>query len=282
MAQKVKSISKAGYTRSSSGCANCRRRRKKCDEKLPSCGDCERLRLICIPQLSENQRHPQSDSPLNVPHLPELPDVNSSPQAHFDLSDRPRSFDSWALGVTDSVRRESVSSGQESAISEWIALIGYDDSGGRARAANLANSTALVDLPVPSAADAEDRARYLPSTALNNLAGISAHALKDWSFGERHLLNHFSQSIARQLVVVEDEDNPFILVLVPMAVENTIVRHSLLALSACHLAKIYPAFGTDILVHQSLALQGLKVELSFSGTNEWTLATTLLLCLLEV
>lgn len=274
---------KARYTRSSKGCVSCRRRRKKCDEQQPTCGDCQRLELICVPQTMDYSRPMSSSSSSNVHMTADLDNVENSVHFHADEPQNPRTFDSWAVSITDTLRKDLGSSVQESAFSDWIALIGFDDSIGLAKTANLANSTALVDLPVPCATDDEDvRARFLPSTALNNLAGVTPQALKNWTFGERHLLNHFLQSVSRTLVVVEDEDNPFLRIVVPMALENSTVRHSLLALSACHLSKVYPDFERDLLIHRSLALQGLKVELADYGTSEWTLATTLLLCLLEV
>ena len=281
----LRNTTKVGYTRSATGCINCRRRRKKCDEQQPTCGDCHRRQLRCVPRSTAQSRPRSSSSSVIQPiaNPAEMEPTSCSIEPQLDVATHERTFDSWALSFTDSSRKEPTSSVQESAISDWIALIGFDDPGGMVKPVNLANSTALVDLPVPSAADGEDsRARFLPSTALNNLAGVNPQALTDWTFGERHLLNHFLQSVSRTLVVVGDEDNPFLRVIVPIAVENPTVRHSVLAISACHLSKVYPEFERDLLVHRNLALQRLKAELTVHGTSECTLAATLLLCLLEV
>lgn len=102
------------------------------------------------------------------------------------------------------------------------------------------------------------------------------------SNGERHLLDHFLHVVARVLVVVDDGVNPFLHHLVPMAVSHQPVRHALTALSASHLANVYPDFRRDCFEHQSLALKGLKTALSLTDSISCALATTLILCLLEV
>jgi transcriptional activator protein UGA3 len=188
-------------------------------------------------------------------------------------------FDLWEANIA-----ENLAPPQAAAFSDWIALIGSDNSvGWGAIGGNLANSTALVDLPVPCARDDEaGLAIFLPPTALNNSIGITREALRSWTIPERHLLNHFLQSVSRTLVIVEDTDNPFLQVIVPMALENTTVQASLVALSACHLSKVYPEFERDMLVHRSQALSGLKEELRDHTGIEWALAATLMLCLVEV
>lgn len=177
-----------------------------------------------------------------------------------------------------------------SPFADWIALIDDEDEAMASlrRPENLAGSVALVDLPVPCPREDEvGYATFLPPTALNNLTGVTLAVLRTWSIGERHLLNHFLQSVSRALVLAdEDEHNPFLRVVVPMALESEMVRHALVALSACHLSRVYPAFEDTVFVHRSVALQALKVTLSDDEEDrwevEWTLATTLLLCLTEV
>jgi hypothetical protein len=185
----------------------------------------------------------------------------------------------WALAVAHVFERHISSS----PFADWIALIEHEHRAGDPSPTNLANSAALVDLPIPCAYDDEaGLATFLPPTALNNLTGVTPLSLKDWSFGQRHLLNHFLQSVSRALVVVDDEDNPFLRLIVPMVLENAMVRHGLLALSACHLSRVYPVFEKDLLIHRSLALQKLRTDLVNHESQLYCLVTTLLLCLAEV
>lgn len=67
------------------------------------------------------------------------------------------------------------------------------------------------------------------------------------------------------LVVVEDEENPFILEIVLLMLESQSVRHAVIAVSASHSSKVYLDFQKDTLVHRSLALQGLKEDLEIQG-----------------
>jgi hypothetical protein len=164
---------------------------------------------------------------------------------------------------------------------DWLTVI-EEDYSSESKKTNLANSSALQVLPHERASDEDASFASLPATALSNLTGITPGALEGWTIGERHLLNHFLQSVSRSLVVVSDEHNPFLRIIVPMALENEVVRNALAALSACHLSRVYPDFSRNLLVHRTRALEGLKAEVDQQGTVEWALAGTLLLCLLEV
>lgn len=129
-------------------------------------------------------------------------------------------------------------------------------------------------------------ALLLAPTALNGLAGITPDNIASWTISQRHLLNHFLQSVSRALVVVDnDAANPLLRVMVPLALENLAVKHALLALSACHLSQVYLEWEKDVLDYRSCALQDLKEEMADMGTGNSTvsaLASTLLQCLLEV
>jgi transcriptional activator protein UGA3 len=259
------------YVRSRSrlGCLNCHRRKKKCDEQRPTCGDCKRLHLDCHPRVPIEK--PSGAVTVANHHSSAEPREQHAPSGNA-------AFTSWANRVADGLDGDL-----SLPFTDWVALIEYENLGGLSRPATLANSVALVDLPVPSPKDDElGYATFLPATALNNLTGVTLDALRSWTIGERHLLNHFLQSVSRALVLVEDEDNPFLRVIVPMALENSMVRHALVALSACHLSRVYPTFEHALLVHRSHALLALKTELVDDGIVEWALATTLLLCLTEV
>ncbi|KPI36339.1 uncharacterized protein AB675_7369 [Cyphellophora attinorum] len=177
----------------------------------------------------------------------------------------------------------TIDSPRKHAISDWMALIDEDNSAGAAKGGSLANSAALVDLPLPCARDDEvGMSRYQPTTALSHLTGVTSQAVKHWTIVERYLLNHFMQSVSRALVVVEDQDNIFLLHFVPMALQNLTVRRALLALSACHTSKVYPIFEHDVLVQRTEALCNLKTELADHDRFKWAIGATLLLCLVEI
>jgi transcriptional activator protein UGA3 len=249
--------SRIRHPKSSTGCRSCQIRRKKCDESHPVCGDCSRLGLQCIPR--------EGNVPLS------MTSGNNNGEALPGTSPGRRASDHLEGAVMPSF--------------DWISVIDEEyQTESSTKGTSLANSSALDVQPEGRASDdiAADDSISLPSTALGNLAGITPASLQGWTIGERHLLNHFLQYVARSLVLVEDDENPFIASIVPMALDNDTVRHALLALSACHLSRIYPDFERNLLRHRSLALLHLKAELETSRDTTRSLAATLLLCLLEV
>ena len=166
--------------------------------------------------------------------------------------------------------------------SDWLALIESENIAATIDNANLAGSTALVNLGQFGADGSKNVATFLPCTALDDLAGVTLDAVTTWKAVERHLLNHFLQSVSRALAISDDNVNPFLRVVVPMALKNDMVKHALAALSACHLSRIYPVFENDLCAHRSKALQQLMSELENHTASLCTVAATLLLTLTEV
>lgn len=243
---------RARSERSSRGCSSCRRRRKKCDEKQPICGDCERLGLEC--HLRDSSRRREGGGSPKTP---------SSGSVLYE---------------------ESVASYDSEPFTDWVSTIAEVGACENTHATNLANSSALEVVPEAYVSDEGRLAEPLamPVNALSTLTGVTPDMLVDWTTGERHLLNHFLQSVARALVMVRDEDNPFLRIITPMIFESSLVRQAIAALSACHLAKIYPDFERNLLVHRSKALETLKTQIDRGEATIWGLTATLLLCLSEV
>ncbi|KAK5056835.1 hypothetical protein LTR84_012367 [Exophiala bonariae] len=247
--------------------------RKKCGEESPICGECARLNLPCIPRNSAKATSdvPEASNEKSLPpaathESPEVIKADTTPNSTDDAASSGRTDDQVSLEFTD-----------------WVALIDGEASSGLRERAHLGHSSALKVLPEARASD-EDPAPVgtVPPVTLDYFSDFTTEALKDWTVGEKHLLNHYLQVVSRALVVVPDDVNPFLRVLIPMAFESTTVRHALIALSACHLYKVYPDFQRNLLFHRSMTLQGLKSDLDDPGSGPYSLAATLLLCLLEI
>ncbi|EWG35868.1 hypothetical protein FVEG_00066 [Fusarium verticillioides 7600] len=58
-APPTKKRTKKPFTRQQHGCLTCRQRRKKCDTRMPVCGDCTRLNLVCEYQAPRRVRKSQ-------------------------------------------------------------------------------------------------------------------------------------------------------------------------------------------------------------------------------
>ena len=117
---------------------------------------------------------------------------------------------------------------------------------------------------------------------LKNFPMVSHWDFTDWDPAEQYLLSHFLEVVSRSFVVVFDDENPFLHEILPKASYVKSVRHALLALTACHLCKLYPNFEDSVVRHRSLALFFLKRDLESANDVENTLAVSLLLCLFEV
>ncbi|KKK21927.1 hypothetical protein P175DRAFT_0521456 [Aspergillus ochraceoroseus IBT 24754] len=275
----LKSRKKVSHTRSAMGCSNCRRRRKKCDENWPICGDCSRLSLRCSPPVCVEPTHSASPTELAQAEYTITPSADIATGLILDPTFNRISLTSW-----DAMRDPSSSfSVLPKPFAEWVNLICSDNDVGMVKMANLANSTASKNLTSSHlGGDGLEQGVVLPSAALCKLTCITPLALQDWDIAQRHLLNHFVQTVSRALVAVPDDRNIFLRTLVPMALTNRAVRFSLTTLSACHISNVYPEWQRDVMMLQGLALEGLKAELQSPSRLSYALVATLLLCLTEI
>ncbi|OKL63256.1 hypothetical protein UA08_01590 [Talaromyces atroroseus] len=109
--------------------------------------------------------------------------------------------------------------------------------------------------------------------------GISPEQQAEFDATERHLLIHYAQYVSRAFVVVNDDENPFLNEVLQLAKESKPVRHAMLALTACHLCKVYPMFEDTLILQHSLALHYLKLDLESGDGITCALVISLLLCL---
>lgn len=60
---KRRPIPRKGHTKSRGGCANCKKRKVKCDEVSPACGACRRLGYDCLYYENRLQVRPRREEP---------------------------------------------------------------------------------------------------------------------------------------------------------------------------------------------------------------------------
>lgn len=101
---------------------------------------------------------------------------------------------------------------------------------------------------------------------------------------EQHLLQHYICVVSKSLSVVPDEINSFILLFVPMALQQPAMRNALLGLSATHLKRIHSGYELAAVEHQNKAVNMANSLLKNGDTQSSMegLATILFLCLQEV
>ncbi|KAF3908897.1 hypothetical protein AA313_de0206434 [Arthrobotrys entomopaga] len=102
---------------------------------------------------------------------------------------------------------------------------------------------------------------------------------------DRKLLNHFVVTVSSVFSQFGDEKNPFKELLLPLAIDNSGLMHSMLCLAASHLAKTDPTVRNAQYHHKDLAIKILKQGINNltlqegSVIDDSTVATTIVLCL---
>ncbi|CAI7629768.1 unnamed protein product [Penicillium glandicola] len=253
------------HQRSRHGCLNCLQRRKKCDESLPVCEECGRLGLPnCRPRRDESL----------------LQSINLVQDRAF-LEHGSQYSPKTGSGSWLKQRIENSAGFNVSEYLSQVALLPEGSLVGTIRHGDLSESSALESRPDASSHPEEE------PPAMNIISSVGTIYMSQANMAsfdptEQHLLLHYIQHVSRALVVVNDDENPFLNDFVPVAIEVKSVRHAMLALSACHLCKVYPKFEDTLIRQHSLALHYLVIDLQSQDKIAHTLITSLLLCLLGI
>ncbi|KAL2203495.1 hypothetical protein CC79DRAFT_1311296 [Sarocladium strictum] len=286
------------------GCATCKKRKKKCDEAKPSCGNCRRLCLSCEWSVDR----------FNCQATEELGDMNC------DSGWVP---DEWyiGLGVGDDLigdqqqqqqsrTSQDISSStppiDESRLDDGIADVLCHLAGvqGPLPITESASSTALDDTSWSTSPDTStpwlDMLRQSqsppsapstssPSTTTPDSLSLTLHRPSTTpditSPLDKALLNHYSTIVSTVLArCANPSSNPYSTHLLPMAIANPIVLHSLLALSATHWQRTQPQMAERAALHRGKAAQSLVQLLPQIDTStiDIALVSCLLLCMTEL
>ncbi|KAL2850143.1 fungal-specific transcription factor domain-containing protein [Aspergillus pseudoustus] len=254
-AHQVQFRRRASDRHSRDGCKNCQKRRKKCDGVYPRCQECRRLGLPdCRP------RH----DPVAMSNIK---------AGYSDLDGIP----------FQAIMGNSALDPSEHTVGEYLrqlALVPEASMTGSPRRGHLNESSALISRP-RAHSNAEAASAWSGHLPLTIAAQISPAKMAKLHPTEHHLALHYVQHISRSLVVATSDDrNPFITELLPLALETDSVRHAMLALSACHLCKVYPMFEDTFMRQHTLALNFLNQDLQCAEQITTSLISSLLLCLL--
>lgn len=124
---------------------------------------------------------------------------------------------------------------------------------------------------------------FNPSAALARFADLPCLIDGVETRIDRALLDHFVRNVSRILTLFNDATNPFQEMLLPLALENRGLMHSLLCLSGSHLSNTDPSFSVAQHHHFGKAMQYLRCDPAVTGqipiAGDPTIATTLILCL---
>ena len=198
-------------------------RRKKCDEASPTCGDCKRLNLVCSKAPSTSRSNSESS-----PAIAESPRNSSI----HDLST------SVYHGGTFSPNFDDDSPAAWSCDGDYSQTSLLDPT---------CDNQSIIQSAQIIRSLQNTTQQKLPLDPLSLKSPFHINEPKD-----QHLLRHFIRVVSRTLSVVhEDEANPFLSLIVPLAGTSKVVMESLLALSASHLRRVYPDILQRGLSHQN-------------------------------
>ncbi|KAI1072917.1 hypothetical protein LB507_008951 [Fusarium sp. FIESC RH6] len=257
---------KARIRRVQTGCLTCKRRKKKCDERKPNCGDCQRLCLGCTWPTERQSRGRlnswTSESWLNADQVIEL-SSNQSPSSCHSTDSGQSTLD---LSIADLLCQMSNAIPDD--MTAPLQDISWDLS---------PDSTWLDILPDTPAAESP------PTTTLSL---YTPSLLPDMtSPHDKALLNHYSTIVAFVLSRHPNTaSNPYTSYIVPMAVSNQLILHCVLALSATHWEKLQPDMRDRALFHKGQATKSLANLLPTvdSSSVDIALVSCLLLCMSEL
>ncbi|KAL2210961.1 hypothetical protein CC79DRAFT_548503 [Sarocladium strictum] len=289
-------LPKARIRRVQTGCLMCKKRKKKCDEVKPNCGDCRRLCLDCIwpverPRAAATKVMMPPCTPVTkvatngFPISPADDDMMQITAMATDVvikeefvPDFSPSSSSGTSSVNGSVNGQTELNGNlpfaRSGEMEMFPIEGMSWDGVSADGAWYGGSPTLGgDISPAESATSLTLTTYIP------------HIIPQLSSPvDRALFNHYTTVVSGILSRRPSMSNPYNHYLLPMAHSNDLVLHCILALSGNHWRKMQPDLANRGLVHKSKAQQALAQLLPHVNETsaDIALVSSLLLCMTEL
>jgi len=241
-------VTKARIRRAHSGCDTCKKRRKKCDEVKPKCGDCRRLCLPCDWTAGFKRLRTSS------PDSPSLLVLGESAERAGETEQ------GIAAAFSPNVPLHQEVVGWQSQVDldldfdKLFSEVPFDD---------WPTCADLSPILLPSEPDTSSPSTTPQTCLLLTSPSILPSLTSD---EDRALWNHYLIVVGRTLSRHrEHHANPYITYLVPMAHDNDIVLSSLLSLSAKHWRKTQLKLSARGAVHQSKGGRQIFVWLHWLG-----------------
>lgn len=232
------------------GCLTCRARKKKCDERKPTCVGCERNRLSCKWPV-----HVLMDEPP-VPNISRAQGIGSKGQG---LSSRCEDLVGQTLKENSAVRDPDFRPGVSSHVvpelplrptpSSLLSSLGGGVSAQNDNLPSLSTSLPRQDNSVglnSSALEKSDEDIWLQhmSTTSNPASIATSPSLFSNLTPTSYLLGHYLQTTADNLSNGASPLNPFLAYMMPLALSSDLIHHLILTQSASHRAQMIQS-GSD-------------------------------------
>lgn len=310
-----KSGQRSTITRVRTGCFTCRKRKKKCDEQKPACGNCQKTGVVCEgfpqPEHWENRiaakRHlARSANAITRPHGLEFQEVATvgvhTPVFELPLAD--------SLGFSDPTHPNydfmiepqyggdlDYAFNQPSA-TDFEGMLGLSNEVGSFGGHQSFNWMIMAS-EERSYLQEEHREclgaqqSFIPTELPFLISGVDTDI-------QQRLFCHFTGVMSSLLAMSVKDSNPFNGVVIPLALRDRTVMDTVLCLAGSHLAKLQQGgYNREVLVersrlheaavqaqaHRIKTLKSLPLPPRDSYTvsdQEAIVATSLLLCLYEI
>ncbi|KAM0249541.1 hypothetical protein ACHAQJ_009008 [Trichoderma viride] len=307
--QPVGELPKARIRRVQTGCLMCKRRKKKCDETKPRCGDCRRLCLDCA-WPAERPKDKLTGAVLTVgapgpvaADLVDSRDVSIQEPVAVDVmtdvtteliirggnspamsssSSSSGSGSHYSLDHHFSGLPPVSSSGNDFELELTAEGVVWDPHGSSPVGWHESITPMSYDSP---RSDSHDSLTVSPISSMSSLSVYKPQVLPQLtSSHDRALLNHYITIVSSLLSRRMSTSNPYNGYLLPIAQNNNLVMHCILALSANHWRKLQPLLADRGIYHQSKATQALARLLPHvdKSNADIALVSSLLLCMTEL
>lgn len=250
-------------SRSRNGCMECRARRKKCDENCPVCGSCQKLGENCS-----------------------WPPVSKSAERSSAAN---RESTQWSEGTNPGTLEPCSLEGASLSISqrEVSVHVGQLDAGANPQVQSNRSGGSRV-----SAFEMHALGMYAPPSEMvphssGSPVDLDTGILNDEADSASMLFDHFCHNTIPWLLNSDDHDQLLVKYVVPLAIADTLVLQTVLALSGIHLRRVMPAIEEVALKYYTTVLSELNQVLSepsrIKSKDYRTIFTTIiLLCHYEV
>ncbi|TVY34974.1 Transcriptional regulatory protein [Lachnellula occidentalis] len=296
--------------RSHTGCRTCRRRKKKCDEQRPECGNCEKAHFVCegydqklLFETRDQARKARKARGIALTYSELRPAISSSmsspgsipnifqPQNLAFSHDTPSAYHGLEYSPTFDFGIGSFGMPPAPSTFDIRPLDSYEDE----TRYNNHSLTPAREAYMPQEADLSQivaQEKTLPQDLPFLIKGVETEL-------HRHLFYYFTHTMSRLLTISNRDDNPMNVEMIPLAMRDRNVMEMVLCLAASHRLKSQQT-GIEELrrernrLHkgvcdlQSRRLQDFDQKPRITGTiplsvpdQDVVIATSLLLCLYE-
>ncbi|CAI5757399.1 unnamed protein product [Candida verbasci] len=290
------------HQKSRNGCSTCKKRRVKCDEQKPKCGNCIKLKLECgyLNPEDENNNEPKTkkskkklslsnESNISDPELSGSITQQATPSLTPSPSEQKTNFNSIASGLLNAGNLNNLNLAHlVNNLSNIGDLSNLVNLGNLASLSNLASLAQMpIDLSdhVGNFTNKNDIPKTTPDISPNNSSNVDNSKLPESNLNmlDLKLMFHYTSVVANTITGAGISDTNIWNHDIPLlAFEHPFLMHSLLAFSATHLSRTEKGLDQCVTCHRGDALRLLReAVLNITSDNTDALVASALILIMD-